>query len=444
MSESNLQQENEILRQKLAEAEELIEAIRTGAVDAIAVHGEEGPQIFTLSSADHTYRLLVENMGEGALTLNKDGIILYCNSQFATLVNQPLLSVIGSSFKNYLSTENQNRYQQLFEYGWKENCKGDFVIYPANNEPVYVKLSLNLIKTTEGFVLSIIVSDDTAIKKAYNELEKTQKELKLLNKNLENIVVERTNDVNFARKELQDSNLELLRRNEQLIKTNVDLDNFIYTASHDLKAPISNIEGLVEVLKQSLLSNSELEIESILNMIRKSVNRFKLTIEDLTHITKVQKGAQGKAEVLDLYQIIEDVSVNISDLIQNSGATINLDIEECRYIKLSRKNLYSILYNLISNAIKYRKPNVQPIINIKSQKVDDTIFITVTDNGLGISKKNQEKIFTMFKRFHDHVEGTGIGLYIVKRIIENAGGRIEIDSDVNKGTTFNISLPDIK
>lgn len=441
MSNTNLQEENEHLRQKLAEAEELINAIRTGAVDALAVHGEDGPQIFTLQSADHTYRLLVEKMSEGALTLNREGIILYCNSQFATLVQQPLLQVIGSSFSHYIPDTHQTEYRKLFEKGWAESCRGEFLIFPDGIDPFHIYVSLNTIETIEGQVLSMIVSDRTEIINAYNQLENTQKELQSLNLNLERKVFERTEDVNSARQQLVISNLELLGKNKQLIKINKDLDNFIYTASHDLKAPISNIEGLVEVLKTSLWKQSEDETELILNMIRRSVNRFKVTIQDLTNITKVQKGMDTDVEKLDTLAVIEDVKISIYDLIKKTEANITVDVEDCRFIKFSRKNFNSIIYNLISNGIKYRNPEKAPQILVKSDKLDDFIVLTVSDNGLGISEKNIEKVFTMFKRFHDHVEGTGIGLYIVKRIIENAGGKIELESEVNQGTTFKIFLP---
>lgn len=441
MNEKSLQKENEHLRQKLAEAEELIDAIRTGAVDALAVHGDDGPQIFTLRSADHTYRMLVEKMNEGALTLNKEGIILYCNSQFATLINQPLLQIIGTSFKKYIPIAHQKEFQNMLVKAWEESCRGEFLIHPKNNKPLHIQISLNTIETLEGVVLSMVVTDHTEIKNAYYQLENTQKELKSLNTNLEKIVIERTDDAISAKKQLQITNRELLTKNEQLIKTNIDLDNFIYTASHDLKAPISNIEGLVEALKKSIKHHAEDDIELILNMIRRSVNRFKLTIQDLTNITKVQKGMDNDLEDLDCLQVIEDVKLSISDNILNTQTNISVDVDDCRYFKFSKKNFKSIIYNLMSNAIKYRYPDRPPQICIKAVKSDDFVVIQVSDNGLGVSEKNKEKIFSMFKRFHDHVEGTGIGLYIVKRIIENAGGKIEVDSIINEGTTFKISIP---
>jgi PAS domain S-box-containing protein len=385
--------------------------------------------------------MLVEKMNEGALTLNQEGIIFYCNSRFASLINQPLLQVIGTSFSQYIPATHQREYRQMIKRGWEKNFRGDFIIHPSGKEPMHIQLSLNPIDTSEGIVLSMVVTDLTEIKNAYNQLEKTKEELKILNINLERIVIERTNDVNNARNQLELSNNELLSKNEELLKINIDLDNFIYTASHDLKAPISNIEGLLEVLKNSFERQSLDETDLIFKMINLSVNRFKGTIQDLTNITKAQKGTNDDLEELDCLQVIEDVKLSINDMIWNSQAHIKVDVNHCNKIKFSKKNFTSIIYNLISNGIKYRKPDRFPEIFIKAVKLDGFILISVTDNGLGISESNIEKIFTMFKRFHDHVEGTGIGLYIVKRIIENAGGKIEVDSELDKGTTFNIYLP---
>lgn len=233
-----------------------------------------------------------------------------------------------------------------------------------------------------------------------------------------------------------EENLKL--KNEQLIKTNNDLDNFIYTASHDLRAPVSNLEGLFNTLLNEIELNDDLVF--LKGLIDESFERFKNTIQDLTEITKVQKGQYEETETIPFVEIIEDVKTVIKDQIKKNGAEIFTDFGVAE-LKFSRKNLRSILYNFISNAIKYSSPERKPVIHLSTRKQDNFILLSISDNGLGLSPANQRKIFQMFKRFHDHVEGTGIGLYIVKRIIDNAGGKIEVESEVGKGTTFNIFFP---
>jgi signal transduction histidine kinase len=230
---------------------------------------------------------------------------------------------------------------------------------------------------------------------------------------------------------------KLRLKNEELIKINNDLDNFIYTASHDLKAPVSNLEGLF----MTLLSEIDLkdDLLPIKTMIDTSFQRFKNTIKDLTEITKVQKGELEKSENVQVAEIVNEVKSSIYEQIDRYRAEIQTEfnVEEIRF---SKKNLRSIIYNLISNAIKYSSPERKPLIKVTTNREEAYVVITVIDNGLGIPAENRHRMFQMFKRMHDHVEGTGIGLYIVKRIIDNAGGKIEVESEVGKGTTFRVYL----
>lgn len=230
-------------------------------------------------------------------------------------------------------------------------------------------------------------------------------------------------------------------KNEELLKINLDLDNFIYTASHDLKAPISNIEGLLFTINDTLDPEycKGQEITQLFDMMDKSILRFKRTIHDLTEITRAQKSAEEDEEQVEFVKVFEDVVTSIDDLVSATHASFNLDFS-VPSIKFSRKSMRSIFYNLISNALKYRHPERNPIVKLSTEQLDDGILLTVKDNGLGISDANKGKVFSMFKRLHDHVEGSGVGLYIVKRIVTNAGGRIELESKVEEGTTFKIFL----
>jgi two-component system, sensor histidine kinase and response regulator len=260
-----------------------------------------------------------------------------------------------------------------------------------------------------------------------------EQNLKLINAELEERVKERTD-------ELLKKNVELETMNSELKKVNNDLDNFVYTASHDLKAPVSNIEGLMNALKDSLndpQSHNE-DVMVLVEMINKSVNRFKATIQDLTEITKIQKNLDEEIELIDIEEVLDDVKLSIQELIINSSADIKSDFKAWKEIRFSRKNFKSILYNLLSNAIKYRDPSRKPKIQIKTEIAGNYALLTVKDNGLGMDLKEGTKIFSMFKRLHDHVEGSGIGLYIVKRIVSNTGGMIEVESKVGNGSIFKI------
>jgi signal transduction histidine kinase len=233
----------------------------------------------------------------------------------------------------------------------------------------------------------------------------------------------------------------LTAKNAELIRINTDLDNFIYTASHDLKSPIANIEGLTTTLTKKLTTKFSLDEEHnrILSMIANSISRLKSTISDLTEIAKAQKEDIEK-EIVSVSQIINEATTDLDKLMQDNEVILHKKLEVDQ-LSIASKNLRSIIYNLLSNAIKYRSQERRPEIVIETNIHGKYILIKVKDNGIGIAENNIQKVFTMFKRFHTHVEGTGIGLYIVKRIVDNAGGKIEVESKVNIGTTFRVFLP---
>jgi len=239
-----------------------------------------------------------------------------------------------------------------------------------------------------------------------------------------------TRDLSERRK-----NEELMLKNRELLRINTDLDNFIYTASHDLKAPVINLEGLLEVLKEDI---NDTKHDAVLNRITNSIQRLKTVISDLTEIARLQDNTQ-ESDPVSLKELYEEVLEDLHLMIKRSGATITADLGDYTLTKYPRKNLRSILFNLISNAIKYASPKRKPEVTITFEKADpNTLVLTVADNGLGMSEAQKQKIFTMYKRMHTHVEGSGLGLYIVKRILENNGDRIEVESEVGKGSTFRL------
>jgi PAS domain S-box-containing protein len=226
-------------------------------------------------------------------------------------------------------------------------------------------------------------------------------------------------------------------KNEQLTKTNNDLDNFVYTASHDLKSPIANLEGLLTLFKQFVTDRLSEKEKNILGMMDKSVLRFKNTIQSLTEVSKVQPTLPEDMETVAFAPVLEEVKANIDNIIAESGAKIVADFKVAD-VKFSKKDINSILYNLVSNAIKYRSPDRAPLVSVKTEQTGNYIVLSVEDNGLGIDLKHKDKLFSMFKRLHSHVEGSGVGLYLVKRIVENNGGKVDVESELGKGTSFKV------
>ena len=191
------------------------------------------------------------------------------------------------------------------------------------------------------------------------------------------------------------------------------------------------------ILNKKLDSRMDDSERKLMGMIGQSILKFKSTINDLTEITKVQKNLEYEMEEIAFQGILDNVKADIQEMIIQSAALIKEDLQEGS-VTYARHNLRSILYNLLSNAIKYRSSKRPLKININTYKEGKHVVLSVEDNGLGMSQENLPKLFNMFKRLHTHVEGTGIGLYMIKRIIENKGGRIEVESKLDAGSIFRV------
>ncbi|MEO8855208.1 MAG: ATP-binding protein [Ginsengibacter sp.] len=194
------------LVQQLDEANDTIEAIRSGQIDALIVKNKNGPEIYTLKSADQTYRVFIERMTEGAVTLNEDGVILYSNSQLATMLDLPLTKIIGSYFKEYLDPSATKSFNKLFKNGWKGESKGEINLLSHSKIITPVLLSLNTLALEEGTALSLIITDLTDQKAIQQELkeknillESARATSEKLNNELELRVQERTHELLLSR-----------------------------------------------------------------------------------------------------------------------------------------------------------------------------------------------------------------------------------------------------
>jgi len=205
-NQTELIQEIEELRLQLQEANDTIHAIRTGQIDALVVSTETGPQLYTLKSADHTYRIFIEKMKEGAVTLNQDEIILYSNSQFASMVDLPLSEVIGMPFGTFIPKGCDGDFKKLMKTGWNADSKGEIFLRSDKNRIFPVLLSFTSLELEEGTSLSVTLTDLSAQKETENQLktkneqlEEARRNVAKLNEELEDIVKERTKDLLLSR-----------------------------------------------------------------------------------------------------------------------------------------------------------------------------------------------------------------------------------------------------
>lgn len=255
--------------------------------------------------------------------------------------------------------------------------------------------------------------------------------------------VQARRQVQVLNQELTAINQELSTSNHQLTRTNADLDTFIYTASHDLRAPIANIEGLVNALRTELneLLPANADIDQFLRLMSNAIARFQTTIGHLTDIMQLQHAGPQSPERSELAPILEGVRLDLAGSLEASHAQLLVDIAACPTLALSAKDLRSVLYNLLSNALKYRDPARSPVVQVTAQQDAHGVALCVQDNGLGLSEAQQAKLFGLFQRLHSHVEGSGVGLYSIRKLVENAGGTIRVESAPGVGSTFTVRIP---
>jgi PAS domain S-box-containing protein len=224
-----------------------------------------------------------------------------------------------------------------------------------------------------------------------------------------------------------------------LVKRNNDLEQFSYIISHNLRAPVVNILGISDLIRAGGLEKED--EKTLMAGLESSVSRLDEVINDLNYILQLNSKEQQNKEWVKLSELINDIRSSISSEIINGQVEFILDFSAIDEVLTLKVYLYSIFYNLIINSIKYRKPDVPPEISITSFKSEDKITIVVKDNGLGIDlPKRHDEVFGLYKRFHAHVEGKGIGLYMVKKQVESLQGSITVESEVNKGTEFRIQF----
>lgn len=246
----------------------------------------------------------------------------------------------------------------------------------------------------------------------------------------------------YAQRQVLALNHELDQANQQLTRVNADLDSFVYMAAHDLKGPINNLEGLVQVLRDMLPSQQEpTEAGMVLTMMQESVTRFQRILVQLNDVLQLHQAYDPAAPPTELATVVDDLRQDLLPALQQTGGTLEVDADACPLVGMPAKSLRSLLYNLLSNAIKYRHPGRPPHVRLNCQTQDGFWHLTVQDNGLGLTDTQQNSLFALFRRFHNHVEGSGLGLYTVKKIVENLGGRVEVHSELGVGSTFSVYIP---
>lgn len=246
----------------------------------------------------------------------------------------------------------------------------------------------------------------------------------------------------FLEKEVEWRTKDLNQKNKELVQKNQEVENFIHIISHDLKAPIVSIQGFSSILKNELGAVIQGQHADYLNRIQINAQQMNVLILDLLEFSRVGR-IEDEKEPVQMTELLSEILAELKPQIEQARVSVQLD-SKMPVLWGSRKRLSQVFTNLITNAVKYMGPRERPTIQIGfSERGPKTSILWVKDNGIGIKKEYQEKIFQIFQRVPNQlkVEGTGIGLSIVKKIVELNGGTVWVESEEGKGSQFFISWP---
>ncbi len=232
---------------------------------------------------------------------------------------------------------------------------------------------------------------------------------------------------------------EVQSRTKELVEYNQQLEQFAYISAHNLRAPVARILGLGQIIE--LTPKGSADETEILDKMVLTAKELDGVVHDLNTILEIRKNHSANISNFNFQDLFERIKLYSEKEIEDTNVTFNVDFSKATNINSVKPYVESIVQNLISNAIKYRHPDRKPVITITTERVEDFIRLNVSDNGLGIDIEIfKEKLFGLYQRFHNHIEGKGLGLHMVKTQVTALGGKIDIESKVNEGTTFIVYL----
>jgi len=247
-------------------------------------------------------------------------------------------------------------------------------------------------------------------------------------------------EVREARERIEWVNSQLQKQAEELTRSNRDLEQFAYVASHDLQEPLRKVASFCQLLQRRYAGQLDERADQYIAFAVDGAQRMQRLINDLLAFSRIGRLTTGFTEV-DLNKVMGDVAGQTEAALQYSDAELTWG--EMPTIRGEEPLLTNLLVNLVSNSVKFRRPDVPPKVHVSARLVDGEWEISCRDNGIGIEPEFADKIFVIFQRLHskDAYPGTGIGLAIVKKIVEYHGGRVWVDTDADEGTTIRFTLP---
>jgi len=395
-SERELRAENQALRARLEEAEEGLRAIRNGEVDALVLPGPDGHKVYTLRTADHAYRALVEEMQESAVVIADDGSTVYANLRFAQMLQQPLENVMGCDFMQWVIPSERERLSAMFAEAKSGRGRGEFVLQTKDGSKVPVYLSANRFLMEGRPSLSVLATDLTDQK-----------------------------------------------RIEEVVAADRAKTRFLAMLSHELRTPLNPVMAQVQLMERDESLTEELR-ESVA-MIRRNVEMEVRLIDDLLDLTKVSQGkVQLHKQVIDAHAAVRAATQINEPEIAAKQLRVSLSLAAEQYhIWADPARIQQILWNLIKNAVKFTPQSGW--IKVSSTNRNGHLQIAVSDSGIGIQAEALGGLFNAFEQADTSITrrfgGLGLGLTISRALAEMHGGTMSAASaGAGQGATFTLTL----
>ncbi|NMH25268.1 PAS domain S-box protein [Flavobacterium sp. SE-s27] len=330
--------------------------------------------------------------------------ILFVNSAFENMTGYKTEESIGMSLDILFGEKSDNQHTEELKKCIREYqvCEVETICYKKNGSVFWINFSMIPVTNKDGEHSHWI-----SIQRDVTEVKEKEKERE-----------------------------QLIR---ELTKNNNDLKQFSYITSHNLRAPLSNLTGLLNLIDDIPIENPELK--ELIDGFSTSTHLLNDTINDLVKAIVIKDNPSIKKEKVPIKEVFENVFNQLNFMISLHKPILKIELEEEYISNINKSYLESIFLNLMTNSIKYRSTTTQLKITISSKIENDELIISFKDNGIGIDlEKNKDKIFGLYQRFHNHPDSKGLGLYLVKSQVESMGGTITVDSKVGKGTTFTLNF----
>jgi PAS domain S-box-containing protein len=410
MSKKNLLHENESLIERVEHLENTLRAIQSNEVDAVVVYTHGGDRIFTLESAEYQYRILIENMHEGALVMAHDSTIMYCNRCFAEMLGMPLNKVISTSINAWIMPDDHQAFSTLLLQSETMDSRGEITLCKQDGSPVVTLFSIGALPvTTEHPVFSIVATDLTAQK--YQErilaAEHTQRESEA------------------AFRSIAD-------------KANLAKSEFLSNMSHELRTPLNAVLGFAQLMAAATPPPTEKQKKSLDQILQAGWHLLNL-INEILDLTAIEAGRVTIVqEALSLAVIFKECQEMLELQAQQRRIRMIFPLDSLLYVYADKIRLKQVMINLLTNAIKYNRVSGSVLVQCMMSGTD-RVRISIKDTGQGLSQEQVAQLFQPFNRLGQETSGTagnGIGLIVSKQLVALMDGTIGVESKVGVGSLF--------